>query len=166
MGCREGWHRLLAHTLEHSRECARLLRAAAALVICTLELSVVGRSMHAAQRTALCQHALAACTSDSPHAHALADAPPAAAGGAESDSAETSLNFQVQWTNMSSGPPDRSGGSSVIDHGWLNVLNLSVSCAETGYTAGDVVVAVALRNMLPEASAPGAAPSATLYMHA
>ena len=164
--CREGWHRLLAHTLEYSRDCAQQLHAAAPLVICSLELSVVGRGLPAPHRTALCRQALQACTSDHPHAHALADAPPVASGGAEqagTKAPETNLSFQVQWTNMSSGPPDRSGGSSVIDHGWLNVLNLSVSCAETGSTAGDVVVAVALRNMLPPASALGAAPSEIVF---
>jgi hypothetical protein len=163
--CREGWHTLLAHALEHSRECARLLRAAPALVICSLELSVVGHSLPPARRAALCRSAVRVCASATPQSDALADAPSAASVAAtgESDTGESDkqgaqghLSFQVQWTNMSSGPPDRAGGGSVIDHGWLNVLNLSASCAETGSEAGDVVVAVALRNMLPPASHLGA----------
>lgn len=127
---------------------------------------MVGRSLHPTQRTALCRKALQACTSADPHAHALADAPAATGDDADAEKAlaERNLNFQVQWTNMSSGPPDRSGGSSVIDHGWLNVLNLSVACAETGFTAGDVVVAVAMRNMLPEASTCSGTYSTSLIM--
>lgn len=146
------------------------MQAAAALLICSLELSVVGRSLGAPRQTELCKQALRACAAAAPAAQALADAaapatgtaPPApgtAAGPAAPDASDSgALNFRVQWTNMSSGPPDRAGGSSVIDHGWLNVLNLSVSCAETGVAAGDVVVAVALRNMLPSTSTPGAFP--------
>lgn len=144
--CREGWHALLASTLEHSRTCAQLRGLTPAALICALELSVVGRHLPPSFRLSLAQEALTAFTA------------PAAAGSDADATAQqggSGLHFKVQWDNMSSGTQAETGGSSVLHHSWLNVVNLSVACVETGSAQGDVVLAVALRNMLPEASALG-----------
>ena len=142
---REGWYALLASTLEHSRTCAQLRGLSPAALICALELSVVGGHLPASFRLSLAREALAAFATASDDASGADPAEP------------SNLHYKVQWTNMSSGTKEETGGSSVMHHGWLNVMNLSVASVETGVTQGDVVLAVALRNMLPDASVLGAA---------
>eukprot|EP00892_Ulva_mutabilis_P008472 jgi/Ulvmu1/5998/UM026_0122.1 len=145
---REGWYALLASTLEHGRTCAQLRGFTTAAFICALELSVVGRHLPPTFRLSLAREALSAFTSNS--------AVPVGGTGGTADSDTPGLHYKVQWTNMSSGTEEETGGSSVMHHGWLNVMNLSVACVETGVATGDVVLAVALRNMLPQATALGA----------
>lgn len=112
---------------------------------------------------------LAAAGSESPGARAHSEFTPAqrttaeqstavdaalvvAGGESPSARARAHSDYIVQWTNMSG--DCREGPGGVVDHGWLNVINLSLGFIPPDADPDDLTLGIALRSQLPPGSTP------------
>ena len=159
---RDGWLGLLAHSLQDMQRCAQLQQRNASAMLCGLELAVIAQQPAAAERAAL------AATSIAQHLQIE---------GTAKQAQDAAMQFDVDWRELPSRgrPPVGAGPKSarppsvvpnvdgLADWGWLNVVNVAASCSHSGNANGDVILAVAVRNMLPRGesiSSSGAAATA------
>jgi hypothetical protein len=140
--CRDGWFELLTSTLEHMHTCAQLhKRSPNALLLCPLELSVIASRTLPAERCASASALI--------KRHLM-----------PSNAAPADMHFHVMWPQTPrrfhavKGVPavPEEAAQGLLDVGWLNVINLAVACTHSGRSSGEVLIAVAVRSMLPDCS--------------
>ena len=136
---RDGWLKLLAHTLEYLCLCTDSVAFHRTHVIICLELASLSQSsLSLVARQQLAQTALAKLVQTTTEADPDTPPPP--------------LDYVIQWGDMSGAvPSERDITGGVEDHGWLNVVHVSVGFAPPASDPDDVILGIALKSQLPDA---------------
>jgi hypothetical protein len=147
---RDGWFTLLAGVLEAMATCAKLRCAWDDALACRLELTVISVSEPLSQRLEIAHRILQKSFT-----------PVSTSSTATRPQERPQMKFRVQaapWvgrSNLSTSHlaaiPTPTAADGLCARSWLNVIHIAASCMHSGRQSGDVIVAVALRNMLPVA---------------